>query len=702
VSDVRYRFIASGQSDVVGAFRSVTSAAKESAASAMRSGKAGADGARAATRELAQEAAIAKKLTSIRQAEANATLKSSRDAGKAFDAKLKAQQKATADYEKNLRKEVSVFEREEKRKQDILERQTKQRQKLESRANAQIVNDRIATMGRIADRVVGGAVSAVGSRITDMIGTSLTGSLQLSAIANRVSINARGAGKEGASPQQLQREFENVALSTPGIKATDIAEAAQAYVDLTGDLDTARANMQSFATVASATGAEVKDVATAAASLGAKFNVKSVKDMQLVMAAITFQGKGGAMTMKDVAAQFQKLAASAAAFNIGKGPEAVGVLGGLTQIARTASKSPQQAGTAVENVFRQLTAKSSLLRKSGVHVYDKQGHSRDIRDILTEIISQVGGADLEKKKAGLVDIFGAQGYRAISPLISAYEAAASGKTGKSAQDAGAAGVRATLDKFISTASSWSELQKDAAQAQNTTSARVTAAMEQLQQVVGEKVVPALLPLIDKFPELVDALEPVIDLLKDFAEGITSALDNLPGGEERAAKRNARKAQRDLDRLNSDIGIGAPTAKQAVKKSILEARVGAGTGVETIAPGTGKLAIAAGGAANLLGGPAAAALAAGVVGGSGLAAEEQARQTMALRSSGVMETQSGAILSAGGHMQAQKGVSKAAGGALADLDGAAGKTARALEGVAAAAVKAIQEFNSVSRPTLGAI
>ena len=114
----------------------------------------------------------------------------------------------------------------------------------------------------------------------------------------------------------------------------------------------------------------------------------------------------------------QKLASAANAFDIGKGPEAVAKLGGLVQIARTGTRSPQQAGTAVENIFTGLTGHQKQLKAAGVDLYDKKGGKRDVDEVLTGgTIAKVGGSDMGAKSAGLLKIFGKQGSRAVNPLM---------------------------------------------------------------------------------------------------------------------------------------------------------------------------------------------------------------------------------------------------------------------------------------------
>lgn len=349
---------------------------------------------------------------------------------------------------------------------------------------------------------------------------------------NRLSINARGAGQEFVDPAQLRREFETVAVSTPGQSAQEISEAIQQFVSLTGELKTGRESAGTFATVASATGAGIGDVSSAAASIFNQFGLKSKDEMKDVMASLTFQGKKGAFEVKDMAAQFQRLAAAGASFGL-TGVQGVKTIGGLAQIARTGTGSAEQTTTAIENIFSNMIGKSALLKKEGVNVYDKKGRTRDVGDILIESIVKSGKNNFEKKSQVLQQVFGDQGIRGVRPLLAKYqtEFQAAQKNGATEAEAAAAGLkklRETLDESINAPGAWAEVQKDAAQAQRNISAQTTASWERVKQVTAEKLLPALTAVTPKLMKLFVGADgemgPAMMAVSGFADGIGLAAD----------------------------------------------------------------------------------------------------------------------------------------------------------------------------------
>lgn len=382
--------------------------------------------------------------------------------------------------------------------------------------------------GQLKGAVIGAglAAGAVGIGVT---GAAARDALRVRELANRISINSRQAGQEAIDPSVLQREFERIAIGTPGQTAVGVGEALQGFVTKTGRADVGRQSLGTFATVASATGSDIRDVSNAAADLFQKFDITSMEDMREALAALTMQGKEGAFELKDAAGQFARLSAAASRFGIDKGVSGVRTLGGLTQIARSATGSSEQASTAVEATLRQLIAKSGAIKKDlGVNVFAKGSKSktRDVRDVLVDVIAKSKG-ELPK----LQQIFGEEGIRGVSPLISTFNQARNAATGTEAEKtaAGVAALREQLRKAIDAPGDWAEIQKDAAQAQQDASAKLTASWERLQSKVGDAVLPALADLVDKFansPEMVDAFVGTIEVMIEAMKGFVLVLEDL--------------------------------------------------------------------------------------------------------------------------------------------------------------------------------
>lgn len=418
-----------------------------------------------------------------------------------------------------------------------------------------------------------GASAATVASTLGIAGSAARQSLALQEVSNRLSISARGAGEEAVDPRVLRKEFEQTAAKTPGVAAIDIANAVQQFVSKTGELGVARKSQGVFATVASATGSSIEDVSAAAADLFQKFDITSMEDMADAMAALAFQGKAGSFELKDAASQFAKLSAAASRFGLAKGAEGVRTLGGLTQIARSATGSPEQAATAIEAMFRQFTSTPALkhLKAIGVDPFKDKGRTqtKEIRGLLVETIAKSGG-DLAK----LQGIFGEEGIRAISPIISEFNkakqtASVSGAAAKDANQAGSDAARAYIDRMIDAPGDFSELQKDAAQAQQDASAKLSNAWEKIVGELSDEAIPALTKLVETLensPAIIETLVSTIEVLLTGFEALIGATQDVleffglftkktksPEEKEADARKKAKSAQEALDRFDKKRG-----------------------------------------------------------------------------------------------------------------------------------------------------
>ena len=567
MADVRYHFVATGAESVAGQFLSIEDAAKRSKKAAEASSSAVDKASRKASTGAGAGASGGGGSRGTNQAEKQAlrvAIDQDRAAKRGADAQVRESKRAAAEQgkaaqyvakirDKHYADEQKSGERAAKRTADAQAREGKRSAAEQAKSAAYVarVKDRHfaaeqkaterteANEARIAAKAtkasdkksdgrwsdaggvakgLGGMALGAGAASLGIVGQAAREAISLRDSANRISIGARGAGEKGVDPGVLAREFQQAALKSPGVKAEDVAEGTASFVAKTGDLAAARRFQGTFATTASATGSSVQDIAGAASDIFQKFDITGVEEMQTALAALTFQGKNGAFELKDAASQFAKMSSAASRFGLSKGADGLKTLGGLTQIARSATGSSEQASTAVEAVFRQLVLKSTKLQGQGVQVFEKGSNNtktRNIQDILVDTISKNKGS-LPK----LQEIFGDEGIRGVSPLISKYNEAAGATKGTDAEKAaaGIAALRGELDKAINAPGDWAEVVKDAAQAQTSSGAQLDAAWEQIKAKVSDEAVPALMQLIPALSQLAaEGIGPAIVVLTALAQ-----------------------------------------------------------------------------------------------------------------------------------------------------------------------------------------
>ncbi len=468
--NLRYKFSANGQADVARAFQSIATAAAKSATAEQRaSSRAEASASKAAA------------------AKTQAAAKASHAVAKEVASASRAEQKHTAIVEREAKKRADVTIREAKRAAQMQVREQRQAQRMQERGAYR----RSQTIGQVGGVVRDGLMMAGGAGLA-LVGASARKEFAVKSKARDIGISTRGSGQKMLDTDALVKEAHATARKNPGVDAESVLDGIKAYTTKTGDADTARKMSDTFATLSSASGTSTKDIGGAAADLAQKFGIKDPAEMQDALGKLYMQGKNGSFELSDAAEKFPGMAAAGARFGLDKGVKGVATLGGLSQIARESTGSADQAGTAVEAMFRQLTSRSGDLEKAGVKVFDKKGNANDIQDVLVDTISKVGGNDMAKKKVGLQQIFGDEGIRAISPLIDAFATAV--KEGKDPMVA----LRSKLGNAINVTGAWSDVVEDATIAQQSDSAKMTAAWDALGAKVGESVLPELSKLADAF------------------------------------------------------------------------------------------------------------------------------------------------------------------------------------------------------------
>ena len=221
------------------------------------------------------------------------------------------------------------------------------------------------------------------------------------------------SGRSTKDMQQLYEEIKRVA-SLPEIRLDprQILAAVEAIVEKTGDLDFAHDNLELIAQAIQGAGSTGDALGRLAAELG-KLGVTDTADVAEALNLITAQGKSGAFTLGNMAAQGERLFSAFARLDY-RGAGAVRQLGAISQMARQSTGSSEQAATAVEALLRTLSDAQKIDQiwsDLGVNVRDATGAFRPLDRVLKEIVAATGG-----DVAQLSEIFDAEAIRAMSGL----------------------------------------------------------------------------------------------------------------------------------------------------------------------------------------------------------------------------------------------------------------------------------------------
>jgi hypothetical protein len=471
--------------------------------------------------------------------------RASRDKARAED---KARKASERERERSAKAEVKAAEATAKaRAREVAKAQAKMDRAREARAES-----RRTLMGDLGMAAVGAAGAGLMAGVAT-IGSMTAQGMEVDEMARRIAINSRLSGGKMLDARTIRQNMYEAAGEMPGQTAKGLAEATLAFQGATGQvLDVS--TLKSLATVASAAGAEIQDVAEAAAALSNNMDIKGAEDMADALSVLAIQGAQGQFELKDMASLMGRISAAAAGANVDKTVRGVAQVGALAQIARRGGGSAEQATSAVENLFRAMTSHADVFQKSGVDVFVAGSKGRQLRntnDVLVESFKKTEG-----NKTQLGKMFGAQADPIINILSDVFNEEM--KRSKDLNKAGEA-VRKQLEEAANVTNARNTIEEAATAAQQSTSAKITAAWEKATGKVTDRVLPALADAFTKLEEsgaldaMIDAFEFAADVISenmqafsDFAEmlGFEKKRPSLDKQME-VAKKEQEKAGRKL-------------------------------------------------------------------------------------------------------------------------------------------------------------
>lgn len=508
-----------GAADFQKAFSSISRAAKATERSAKQS-----------TRAVEQEA---KKQAKAHEGAAKAAERASK---KAADAIVKDEARKTKAAEKESAKRLKAFEREQAKYQH--------RRGESSSAAFGLVGGAALAAGGTALAIGGQVVGAYGR----FIEAGARESFRDDDKARRIAINS---GRRG-SKDDIRAHANRVAEQNKGTTSDEALTALQSYIDKTGDLDAGMNALDTMIKASSASGASIEDIAGLAGDARNNLKISDPKELQKYLADQIAQGRAGSFELKDMSATAAPVLAAAAAFDPTqmRGYAGGAKVGGLLQIARSATGSGEEAATATQTVFSQLAANADVLKKEGkVRVREKalpgqragSGKVRDINDILVDSIA-MHGSNFTKKNDILNKVYDKRGMRALNPLLSTFEDTyrkekGQGHNEKDSLAAASKAVREQLEKSQASVGDWNESLKDAAAAQNTAANELTGAWEKLKNSIGNALIGSVEGYASKLGEMADSLGPPVeqsiemliaafDMLADTATILGDAFDSI--------------------------------------------------------------------------------------------------------------------------------------------------------------------------------
>ncbi len=517
---IRYTFTATGHPSVVAAYSSIRSASARTSAVVS---------AHAAKTAGVQIAMMNRVKAQAKTTEGQKTVAAASGASKRQAQAIQALQRERA----VLRQLLAEYTAFEKRKTAAAAREGAKRVNHERR------NQRKASPGfarRFGGRVLrtGGSYLALGAgfAVAGGVGAAVRENVRIEDLARDIAVRGREVGGGRLDPRAISAHARQTALRTPGARGINVLEAQSEFLEKTGDLKKAQEASGIIADIAIATGANMKDVAGAAASLFLQFGTgkDNMEDMRKQLALFVIQGKKGAFEMKDMSKGIERMATAAKVIGVRGDVGQVATIGALAQFARRASGGPERAVTSLEGAFNILLRKQGhLQRKFG---FDAKGTAKeDLAGLFPKLFKAIGG-DSEI----LGKVFSKRALTGVIDLFNEFEKL-SEQTGSQTEAADL--LTQKIREMATEQGAVADISKDLADQQKTAGARLDTAWNRIVEAFGsEKGVEAINSMID----VIVAMSPVFDglaivvgdsitAMRGLVYGVAGLIELLPGGKE---------------------------------------------------------------------------------------------------------------------------------------------------------------------------
>ncbi|EGR1038382.1 hypothetical protein EFU28_01175 [Vibrio cholerae] len=330
-------------------------------------------------------------------------------------------------------------------------------------------------------------LDSIGNKWTALAtGTAGTGSaVAVMGLEERYERLGIQAGKTKDEMATLRAEmFATSQQADVRVDQSEMLSAVEKIVEKTGDLKFAQENMANIGRVMQATGATGVDVGEMFADMSQKFGLKNSEDVLSAIDTLVVQGKAGAFTLQNLAAEGASVSAAYAAMGR-TGPKAVQEMGAMLQISRMGSGSAAEAASAMESVLADITSNYEDIEKLGIEVFDEEALARgekkfrDLPSIVKEIMEATNSDITEYSQ-----LFGDEAMRFMKVLSS--------EDGK-----------ASFDSFLSISGDGTAVLQDSARAAQTANAAMMTLKTAWMSFADEKLAEPIADVADA----INSIEP---------------------------------------------------------------------------------------------------------------------------------------------------------------------------------------------------
>jgi hypothetical protein len=374
-----------------------------------------------------------------------------------------------------------------------------------------------------------------GAGIDFNMGSLLGRSIEQEQMGVKLSTKAFREGAPGAAgirqdPTKLVQQSRKAAFNT-GTSTDDLLRATFAFTSQSGDLEAAMKGQERLAKLAKSQQADLEGTFFAAGKINNALEQqpefmhdaeKRAAEVEKIMRLLVAQTKVGSVEFEKMGAQIPKIAGIAGLFEGGT-DQSLGQLAAVLQVAEKGqAKNAATAATQAQALalgFQSARASKKLEKSLGIQTTNKEGRTRELKTLITEIVVGASKKQQEKGVAASTTITSLMSNkREFLPLLDFLQIFQNA-------GGGAKGLAALDQTFETFAKSISEDQAtgDFNAAMNTAGSRTAQFNAKLEET-GDKLREKLLPAFEKLaPTLIDLVETLSKVTTWVAENPKKAI-----------------------------------------------------------------------------------------------------------------------------------------------------------------------------------
>lgn len=315
---------------------------------------------------------------------------------------------------------------------------------------------------------------------------------------------ANQAGNK-VSSNDLRSRASSVATQY-GMSTGDVLSGLDAFVAKSGDVLAGLKGLSALTELATATGADMRELLQTAGivHMGTGDMSKTLMQMRVLAGA----GREGSVDMRELAQYAGRISSGAAQFE-NKGSAFSQLSAIVQQAAATggATAAPE-ATEAVVRLATDIINKRDKFEALGIKTMDKTGKFlRDPKEIIKETIARTKG-----DPSLLLEMFGHMSYRAVAGYQDVYNRAGGGAAGMKAVDE-------AFNKFENAALSETTVREDAAKRMQEIDKRLASTMNELRERIASELIPVIIDMVPTIKELIPQFAKMLKAVAGFVDWV---------------------------------------------------------------------------------------------------------------------------------------------------------------------------------------